>query len=226
MMETYCHLRSIKIGLFLVVVSCFILSRKCFVAIAEELQVDVAGNIYPTIDETATDSVTALFTNGFPDSDLVIHWDGDVERPVVAQLSPGENVEIQTFVNHRFYAVTLDPRPLRAQPTLAIISDEANEFTFTPRPSIPQHGKYNFTFAYLNQRSTSVNVRFRSLAPMIDMWYDGGGDEPSYQGSLALGQESNVNTYEGHVFFMTVGTKQREIVRYTIKADDVRSSSV
>ena len=67
-----------------------------------------------------------------------------------------------------------------------------------------------------------MNARFRSLAPSsVDYWYDDGG-EGVYQGTLTMGKEASINTYEGHVFYFTESNnKQREVVRFVMDKDKV-----
>ena len=45
----------------------------------------------------------------------------------------------------------------------------------------------------------------------------------SFQGSLTLGKEYTINTYEGHVFFFTEGDdKTKEYARFIMNKDQVR----
>jgi hypothetical protein len=45
----------------------------------------------------------------------------------------------------------------------------------------------------------------------------------TFQGSLTVGKESTINTYEGHVFFFTEHKKKkRELARLTMTKDKVR----
>ena len=44
----------------------------------------------------------------------------------------------------------------------------------------------------------------------------------SFQGSLTLGKEYTINTYEGHVFFFTEGDdKTKEYARFIMNKDQV-----
>ena len=69
-------------------------------------------------------------------------------------------------------------------------------------PDKPSNIKIHPAVKFLNQVSTSTSAKFKCLAPAIDMWYDDGKDG-SFQGTLTVGKESTINTYEGHVFFFT-----------------------
>jgi hypothetical protein len=66
-----------------------------------------------------------------------------------------------------------------------------------------------------------MSAKFRCLAKDIEMWFDD-GLSGSYQGRLQLGQESTINTYEGHVFYFTnAKNKSQEYARYTMSKDQV-----
>lgn len=77
-------------------------------------------------------------------------------------------------------------------------------------------------YRVLNTVSTSVNAKFRNLVPTtIDVWYEDGRGGSS-QGTLSLGMEYTVNTYEGHVFFFTEhGDKSRVLARHLVSKDKV-----
>lgn len=75
----------------------------------------------------------------------------------------------------------------------------------------------------LNSRTTAVSAKFRSLIPEpIKIWYENnqGG---SFQGSLSLGKEYTLNTYEGHVFFFTNEEKTVEFARHVMRKNQVLS---
>jgi len=77
----------------------------------------------------------------------------------------------------------------------------------------------------LNSRTTAVSAKFRSLIPEpIKIWYENnqGG---SFQGSLSLGKEYTLNTYEGHVFFFTNEEKTVEFARHVMRKDQVFSAN-
>lgn len=77
----------------------------------------------------------------------------------------------------------------------------------------------------LNARTTAVSAKFRSLiTEPIKIWYENnqGG---SFQGSLSLGKEYTLNTYEGHVFFFTNEEKTVEYARHVMRKDQVHFKS-
>ena len=75
----------------------------------------------------------------------------------------------------------------------------------------------------LNKHSTSAAAKFRSLVPTpVDVWFDDsrGG---SFQGTLNLGQEYTVNSYEGHVFFFTPhNDKSKVYIRHRVRREKVK----
>ncbi len=70
---------------------------------------------------------------------------------------------------------------------------------------------------FMNTPTTATSAKFRNLIPTtIDIWYEDGRGG-SFQGTLDLGKEYTINTYEGHVFFFTEkGHKDKELARFTI----------
>lgn len=72
---------------------------------------------------------------------------------------------------------------------------------------------------FINQPTTSMSARFKSLAPNVDIWYDDGRDG-TFSGNIKLGQETTTNTYEGHVFYFTeANNKAKELARFTMNKD-------
>jgi len=66
-----------------------------------------------------------------------------------------------------------------------------------------------------------MSVKFKSLVPACDYYYDDGRDG-IYQGRLQLGGEATTNTYEGHAFYFTsVGKKDSVLARFTMNRDMV-----
>jgi len=171
--------------------------------------------------------LTAIFFNEFPDKLISLHWVGQAgEDVVIAEIEADSTANINTFAGHSFYAQTIEAVPQRAHPKIVVVKDGMSEYKVGPVHSTittrSTNGKLHPAVKLINMRSTSVNVKFRSLAPAIDMWYDGGEGSVTFQGSLSLGQESTINTYEGHVFFFTVkGNKDKELARHTMAADKV-----
>jgi hypothetical protein len=170
------------------------------------LEVNVDGTV---VDKNPS-SVVTVFTNSYTNLAISLHWVGQDEDVVIAEIEPYAPATINTFVGHSFYATTIEDSPQRAAPKTVTIREHVTEYKFGP-PVAPvsvtllyaviwrliwmcfqtEHsignGSLHPSVKLLNKRSTSVNVKFRSLAPAIDMWYDGGGSE-TFQGSLSMVQ--------------------------------------
>ena len=73
----------------------------------------------------------------------------------------------------------------------------------------------------IGQRTTAMAAKFRCHCKAVDYYYDDGA-EGSFQGSLTMGKETTINTYEGHVFFFTLKDKKSvEVARYLMDKDQV-----
>ncbi len=72
-------------------------------------------------------------------------------------------------------------------------------------------------------RTTAAAAKFRSLSSRpIQIWYDNGTPEMSFQGELASGQETTTNAYAGHVFYFTEKkNKSNVLARHTITPNQV-----
>ncbi len=79
----------------------------------------------------------------------------------------------------------------------------------------------------INAPTTATSAKFRNLIPAtIDIYYEDGGDGV-FQGTLDLGKEYTINTYEGHVFYFTEkGRKELEVARFVIDKDVVSRLAV
>lgn len=76
-------------------------------------------------------------------------------------------------------------------------------------------------------RTTATSAKFRSLSSRpIQIWYDNGTPDWSFQGELSSGQETTTNAYQGHVFIFTEkANKANVLARHTITADKVKDYS-
>lgn len=96
--------------------------------------------------------------------------------------------------------------------------EESDEYSFRP---FQRQAERPFIRS-LGVRSTSASAKFRCLVPdEVDVWYHDGGNG-IYQGTLSLGKEYTVNSYDGHVFYFTEkGNKKKEYARFTVSGDRV-----
>lgn len=172
----------------------------------------------PTTQDT---SISASFANTFVNETIYLYWEADVakDNAFMGQIQPNSEISLNTFLGHRFYALLAD-RVTRVYPGSVQIGPDTY-FSFGPDPIGRRTGQMHPKVKYMNQKSTSIGARFKSLAPAIDIWYEN-GEGGSYQGSLTLGQETTTNTYIGHVFYFTEkNNKDKEIARYTMRKEQV-----
>lgn len=183
----------------------------------EELELEDVPLSY---DSTTQRSV--VFKNSFPDEVISLFWIGpEGEEVEIVQIPPNSEESITSYNTHTFVARGLNSNT-QALPRIVTIEPETNFYSFrnpyqesgnpVPKPFIQ----------ILNTKSNSHSAKFRSLIhEPIDVWYEDnrGG---SYQGSLSLGKEYTVNSYEGHVFFFTSkGNKAKEYARFRINKDKI-----
>lgn len=72
----------------------------------------------------------------------------------------------------------------------------------------------------MNRKSLCMSAKFKSLVPSLDIYFDGGRADWSYQGTLHMGKESTTASYEGHQFVFTeTGNKSNVLARHTMKKD-------
>ena len=74
----------------------------------------------------------------------------------------------------------------------------------------------------LHQPTTAMTARFRCLSPSPVDYYYFDGRKGTFQGTLTVGKETSVNTYEGHVFYFTLsGKPDQEISRFSMDKNRV-----
>lgn len=159
-------------------------------------------------------------------SSITIYWAGDgadgSERHI-GVIPPSGSININTFTGHAFFAKRMDTD--ERLPYDFIAKRRSTTHTFgSGAPTVQQDDQTtnHLRVKILGVRTTAMNARFRSLTPSsVDYWYDDGG-EGVYQGTLTVGKEASINTYEGHVFYFTESkNKQREVIRFVMDKDTV-----
>jgi prolyl 4-hydroxylase len=125
---------------------------------------------------------------------------------------PPKRSPLQKNNNKQKARTTKNSPPVEEEEEAEKISDENFAVYDVPKPFIQ----------LLHRKSTSASAKFRSLVPTpVDVWYDNGADG-IFQGSLDLGKEYTVNSYEGHVFYFTArGDKSKVFARHTVARDQV-----
>jgi len=177
------------------------------------------------------------------DKDLSLWWSApgnDVKDDVFMFDMPTretEGIGMNTFAGHRFYVTEKghDEKvgeifirgglgTYRFSPTMAVPSTS---------PTGPRQEAVVTTSAGrkvadgspikpIGQRTTAMSAKFRCLTSYeVDYYYDD-GDEGTFQGTLSLGKETTINTYETHVFYFTKkGRKNKEVVRFEMNAEQI-----
>jgi hypothetical protein len=197
------------------------------------VDVDVAGESVSSRQsqsnrDSSPVSVSATFSNLFPNETLLLYWEAEKyeDDVFISSIQPGEPSHVTTFTTHSFYAVLQSNKDTRAYPGSVTVGvtergEEDFSYSFGPDPPAWSKGALHPRVKYINQVSQSIGARFKSLAPSIDIWYEDGKDG-SYQGSLKLGQETTTNTYVGHVFYFTeAGNKKKELARHVMRKEQV-----
>jgi hypothetical protein len=113
------------------------------------------------------------------------------------------------------------------------VSETINILPNEPSHSLPFHPnsiQFNTSFVtrphpYVipipGQRTTACAAKFRSLSSRImNMWWED-GKGGLFQGTLQPGQESTINTYEGHVFFFTDSKIKEDIISRILITKDM-----
>eukprot|EP00598_Pedospumella_elongata_P003827 CAMPEP_0184979112 /NCGR_PEP_ID=MMETSP1098-20130426/9466_1 /TAXON_ID=89044 /ORGANISM="Spumella elongata, Strain CCAP 955/1" /LENGTH=511 /DNA_ID=CAMNT_0027502379 /DNA_START=62 /DNA_END=1597 /DNA_ORIENTATION=- len=194
--------------------------------------VDVQGD--GTIVENDDEGIVN-FVNNY-NSLIHLFWEGSDGKAVkMAVLSRSGSVGLNTFPNHVFFATFDAEATQRVNPSQVIVEEGVDYYAFgpvhghiSPLPVAKETAApvavarpIHHSVKLLNSRTTAVSAKFRSLIPEpIKIWYENnqGG---SFQGSLSLGKEYTLNTYEGHVFFFTNEEKTVEFARHVMRKDQV-----
>ena len=169
--------------------------------------------------EASTDRVSVTFINKFAEP-ITLYWQGDIagkDKVEMGDIEPFSESAVDTFYGHTFFA-TLKGKTEKIQTNKVIIksrtvySFEPNENVVTKNPHVK----------FLNSKTTAMSAKFRCFVPStVHIWYDNGLGG-SFQGSLTLGKEYTINTYEGHVFFFTEGDdKTKEYARFSMDKNQV-----
>ena len=190
----------------------------------QEEEIDGSGNTV----KSAQFSVRLL--NKFEHA-VKLYWDapGDDDDMFMMEIPKGQEVSVNTFPGHRFYATDLGGSDHLAAVHIgmgrqysiggAVAADAKvprQEAVTTPSGS-SVHIREDSPISIMGYRTDAMSAKFRCLTPYpIDYYYDD-GQGGTRQGSLSLGKETTTNTYAGHVFFFTrAGKKHEVVVRYTM----------
>ena len=218
----------------------------------EEYEVDANGNVIDSSSSSGSNSNSAgqLSVRVFNDfeNDLSLWWSApgnDVSDDVFMFDMPTrepEGIGMNTFAGHRFYVTEKggDGEKLgeifirgglgtyRFSPSMAAPSMSSS--TGGPRQEAVATTSVGKTrkvadgspIKPIGQRTTAMSAKFRCLTSYeVDYYYDD-GEDGTFQGTLSLGKETTINTYETHVFYFTrKGRKNKEVIRFEMNADQI-----
>eukprot|EP00596_Hydrurales_sp_CCMP1899_P002164 CAMPEP_0119036466 /NCGR_PEP_ID=MMETSP1177-20130426/4191_1 /TAXON_ID=2985 /ORGANISM="Ochromonas sp, Strain CCMP1899" /LENGTH=495 /DNA_ID=CAMNT_0006996387 /DNA_START=200 /DNA_END=1687 /DNA_ORIENTATION=- len=173
--------------------------------------------------------------NGFHDKSIEIFWvDPDsYEEYSIDILEPNSEGVLRTFDDHRFHAKEVGNYDVILGQIIIIegissysVGSQETKKIITAADGIIQEDKQHKIqiitdpqVTIIGKRTTAMAAKFRCLCSSIDYYFDDGG-EGLFQGSLNLGKETTINTYEGHVFFFTErGNKDSKIGWYRMSKD-------
>lgn len=180
--------------------------------------VDVSAEVEESVPAKSS-GLKVTFRNNYK-FDISLFWDGGSEtnQAKIGDIPGLKDIVVNTFDQHVFYATKLNSREKLAPNRITVLSSK-DLYHIGPVEVKKTKNPY---VKYLNAPTTSMNAKFRCLIPdTINIWYeDGKGGSP--QGSLSLGKEYTVNTYEGHVFYFTSqADKSIEYARFTMDKEKV-----
>ena len=138
---------------------------------------------------------------------------------------------LNTYDGHQFYAKEKGKEE-RLPDKFHVVAN-TKVYTLGPNKSkinknyVSGDGKYlDSPMKIIGARTAAMSVKFKCHCKAFDYYFDDGG-AGVFQGSLLLGKETTINTYEGHTFYFTEkGNKNKELARYLMVADKVIKSNI
>lgn len=145
--------------------------------------------------------------NDYTDHSLSVYWKSpEGDNAYILDIRPSSSEVVNTYIGHEFVAEADDSSPV--VPKVIRIMNGISEYHFgstSKRPAskpVPSAQNVHPAVKFMNQKAYNAMAKFRCLAEAIDIWFDD-GNTGLYQGSLTVGKEMTLNSYEGHVFFFT-----------------------
>lgn len=129
---------------------------------------------------TAQEDARAVqFFNAYRNQTISLFWDGSAsgsDSVHMFDIDAQTTADVNTFLDHVFFATPADDRTTRVQPFQLVITETKDVYTFGV-PESARTGEFkvlNPKVKYINQRTTSISTKFRCLARKVDMWYEDG----------------------------------------------------
>lgn len=183
-----------------------------------------------------------IVRNTYPDKDVELFWQSPDSNDDVYMFAiyAQESANLNTFNGHNFFvreigqeerlADTIDVTGKTKFYTIGPNADKGSGYKskvsdgITPladKRKTVKKSVLDSPLKIIGSRTTAMAAKFRCHCTAVDYYYDDGVDG-IFQGSLTLGKETTINTYEGHVFYFTKkDDKSVEIDRYQMREDKV-----
>ena len=183
------------------------------------------------------DTASVTVENTYTDKDVELYWQDPHSDDVVHMFNIGsqESAQLNTFDGHKFFVkevgsgtrlpdkidVTTDVRFYYVGPKG---KGHKLQKKVVPDLGLTKGGNKKVLgspLTIIGSKSTAMAAKFQCHCTAVDYYYDDGG-EGVFQGSLTLGKETTINTYQGHTFFFTQkNNKKKVLARYLMVADKV-----
>lgn len=224
------------ISILLTLLSCLAVSTS-----ALDAEMNAGGEFIPLDESSDYTPRSVIVENTYVDKDIGIFWqdsasDDTVHMFDVLRQSTGS---LQTYNNHQFFAKEIGKEE-RLSDKFHVVA-KTKVYTLGPNKSkinksfvrdgiIQSNRDENGTYLdspikIIGARTAAMSVKFICHCKGFDYYYDDGGDGV-FQGSLTLGKETTINTYEGHTFYFTEkDNKSKELARFLMTAEKVTKES-
>ena len=221
--------------------------------VSEEIDVDSDGTLLdkwstPRRKVAQSAGRNVIVVNSFPDRSIGLYWEdpNSEDEFKMFDIAANGSANLNTFNGHTFYAKE-DGKSARLPDSINIRENsayysigpaETKSYRFSVADGIStqfgHHGSRGEVeqaavksalshIKVIGARTTALSAKFRCHLASVDYYYDNGA-EGTFQGSLTMGKETTINTYEGHVFFFTKkGDKSVEFARYQMRKEQVTS---
>jgi hypothetical protein len=201
-----------------------------------DLELDADGNaLYEQSFVAETASVTV--ENTYTDKDVDLYWQDPQSDEVVKMFSIAsqESAQLNTYTGHKFFVKEVgsgtklpDKIDVTSSVKVYYVGPKGKghklQKKVTPDLGLTKGGNKKVLgspVTIIGTKSTAMAAKFQCHCTAVDYYYDDGGDGV-FQGSLTLGKETTINTYQGHTFFFTQKNKKKNVLaRYLMVVDKV-----
>lgn len=210
---------------------------------AREVELDFGGGVSADLSQHVPilpESRSVLLENTYSDKDIELFWQNPNSEEIayMFDIQSKQTAQINTFNGHTFIVKevgnteSLSDRVFITEKTkfYTVGPNQPKDYKFSVRDGIaPQlyqskSRKAKVTgspLTLMGERSSAMAAKFQCHCTAVDYYYDN-GEDGVYQGSLSLGKETTINTYEGHVFYFTEkGNKNNVLARFQMSTDKV-----